>query len=125
MNNQYVCNNCGRNDLFSCVTIGFPKLESGMFGEMNNGKIFVVVNDLIVYQDGDFDNVSTFNNDELQCNGADISIIMLKKGVKLFNLFKGTNGMIIFDRSKLPKRMTVGEIEEALGYKIEIVGDTE
>lgn len=99
-----------------------PKLETGMFGEMNNGDIFVIVNDLIVYEDGDFDEVSMFDKDCLISMYTDTCITKLTNKAKSFNYYKCLkDDDFLFDRSKEAKRMTIAEIEEALGYKIEIV----
>lgn len=109
------------------VNMKLPKLENGMFGEMNDGSIFVVVNDLIVYQNGCFGELFDFNNDDLSVEYAeDWSIAKLTKKAKSFNHYKYLkDDDFLFDRSKLPKRMTIDEIEKALGYKIKIVGDKE
>ena len=100
----------------------FLRLENGMFGEMDNGEIFVIVNDLIVYQRGGFDELSDFDNDDLSYEPDEYcSIEKLTNKAKSFNQYKCLKyDDFLFDRTKL-KRMTVEEIEEALGYKIEIV----
>lgn len=105
----------------------YPELKSGMFGEMNNGDIFVIVNDLIVYQDGGYDEVPDFDNDDLSYErDEDWSIAKLTKKVVSFNQYKSLkDDDFLFDRSKEPQIMTIAEIEEALGFKIEIVGDKE
>ena len=99
-----------------------PKLKTGMFGEMNNGDIFVIVNDSIVYEDGGFDELSTFDNDCLMSEDTDVCITKLTNKPKSFTQYKLLkDDDFLFDRSKEPKRMTIAEIEEELGYKIEIV----
>lgn len=98
-----------------------PKLETGMFGEMNDGSVFVVVNDLIVYQNGGFDEVSNFDNDYFGVEDLNYYITKLAKNVGSFNHYKSLSNNFIFDRTKPTKKMTIDEIEEALGYKIEIV----
>lgn len=106
----------------------YPELKSGMFGEMNNGDIFVIANDLIVYQSGGYDELSDFDNDDLSYEPYEYcSIEKLTNKAKSFNGYKYLNDDddFLFDRSKEPQRMTIAEIEEALGFKIEIVGDKE
>lgn len=116
---EFICSEQGG------ITMKFPKLETGMFGEMNNGDIFVIVNNLIVYQGGSFDQVHYFDNDDLSCElDEDWSIAKLTNKAKSFTQYESLeDDDFLFDRSKEAKRMTIAEIEEELGFKIEIVGD--
>lgn len=37
-------------------------LKTGMFGVKTNGELFVVINETLVYQNGDFDQICEMNN---------------------------------------------------------------
>lgn len=45
-------------------------LKNGMFGRTREGKYFVLVNEWLVYQDGDYDHLDEFT-DDLCCEAAD------------------------------------------------------
>lgn len=105
-------------------------LKNGVFGKMDNGDRFVVVDDVIVYQDGGWDMVSNIKSD-LSYNFYKINYLI--KG-HYFNYIdavlkdpKGTD--IIYDRSgrygvtKTTVEMTIEEIEEKLGItNLKIIG---
>lgn len=101
--------------------MNYPKLETGMIGEMDNGKVFVVAGDKLIYQDGAYDLVKTFQKNY---KSDYHTIAFLTDKAYSFNHFSS-------DKDKLEnlvpqqkkKKMTIAEIEEQLGYKIEIVGD--
>ena len=86
-------------------------LKTGMFGVMSNGKRFVIVNDLIVYQDGGFDCVKELDKDlRFLCYRID----------KLFDVksFDQARAGIHLLYDRLAETiMTITEIEEKLGVK--------
>lgn len=97
-------------------------LKTGMFGVMSNGKRFVIVNDKLVYQEGGYDFIRSFDND--LCIEGHFEILFLVNAVSFRNLDeilrcrKEDDTFIIFDRTKKSETvMTIAEIEEKLGIK--------
>lgn len=87
-------------------------LKTGMFGVDNDGNYFIVVNNLIVYQNGGFDLLDYVEDD--------LTLSFRRRIMKLFNCgsFKqAKNDLdIIYDREKeIVNEMTISEIEKALG----------
>lgn len=100
------------------------KLETGMFGVMSDGDQFVVVNDKLVYRNGDWDYVSEAEGDRLFGYCVD----KVWTGLVSFNcVARASNGSLhdcetlVYERC-LPVKMTLSEIAKRLGIKnIEIV----
>lgn len=94
-------------------------LKTGMFGVMSNGKRFVIVNDLIVYQDGDFDCTETLK-DDLSFSHYCINELVYAQSFKQAQT-KTKNTFLLYDRlaekAKKETVMTIAEIEEKLGVK--------
>ena len=93
-------------------------VRTGMFGVMDNGFRFVIADDLIVYQNGEFDYFSDVTVD-LQLRFKKISQLY---DCQSFNqLDDGINGNskfpCIWDRDKRDIEMTISEIEKRLGIK--------
>lgn len=95
-------------------------LKTGVFGVMDNGDKFVVVNDYIVYMDGGFDIVSHCDGDMKYRNYAVEKLVNCNSFKQLDSAIKqmGDN-RIIYDRKKeeAQTEMTVAEIEAKLGIK--------
>lgn len=99
------------------------ELKSGMFGVMSDGAVFVLVNELIVYQDGEYDFIKTLTPD---WEFSERRIEKLYEGINSFGMLEvilDQNGKIpysnvkcIFDSSKFTE-MTIAEIEAKLGIK--------
>lgn len=90
----------------------YRDLETGMFGRMNDGEIFVVVRDKLILQGGDFVPISC----RLFCQDVP-RIAEVRTGIHCFNSYE--EGTVVYPAAK---HMTKEEIEKELGYKIEIVG---
>lgn len=94
-------------------------LRTGMFGVMSNGKRFVIVNDLIVYQDGGFDFTETLK-DDLSFDYYCINELVYAQSFKQAQR-KSENTILLYDRlAEMAKKetvMTIAEIEEKLGIK--------
>lgn len=94
-------------------------LKTGMFGVMSNGTRFVIVNDLIVYQDGDFDFIGTLK-DDLSFDHYCINELVYAQSFKQAQR-KTKNTILLYDRlAEMAKKetvMTIAEIEEKLGVK--------
>ena len=100
------------------------KLETGMFGVTSDGDQFVVVNDKIVYRDGNWDYVSTAEGDCLFGYYVDkvwtgiVSFDGVERALR-GNLYDDETP--VYDRCS-PIKMTLSEIAKRLGIKnIEIV----
>lgn len=101
------------------------KLENGMFGVMENQGNFVVVNDYIVYENGGWDEVNRFNNDDL--SGSFYRVNLLVTNCCCFSELRGyiTDEVntydieCVYDRSgkRTVVEMTIAEIEKKLGIK--------
>lgn len=94
-------------------------LQSGMFGETQDGAIFVVAGYMLVYQAGGFDYLEDLNEDLcFKFTDEDNWIARVVKDCHSFDLYKDGYGTELFSRLK---PMTLREIEEALGYRIKLV----
>jgi hypothetical protein len=84
-------------------------LKTGMFGRMSDGDIFVIVNDLIVYQTGYHDAVSRLS-DDMKLWGYDIDILV--EGVSFMNAKHNIENRkdIIWERNPPKKTPTMKEV---------------
>ena len=86
-------------------------LENGMFGVTSEGCFFVVVDGILVYQDGQYDELWMLH-DDLSFGEAKIMKLF---DCNCFNAAKNNEGCI-YDREKdTVHEMTISEIEKALG----------
>ena len=94
-------------------------LKTGMFGVMSNGKMFVIVNDLIVYQNGGFDFTETLK-DDLSLGHYCINELVYARSFNQAQR-KSENTILLYDRfAEMAKKetvMTIAEIEQKLGIK--------
>jgi len=58
-------------DVTPAKTGDMPELKTGVFGKTNEGDLFVVVGDLLVYKDGSWDNVADYTDPELNAQYDD------------------------------------------------------
>lgn len=100
-------------------------LKNGMFGRLSNGDYFVVVGNNLIYQSGEFERIEYFN-DNLRISYASITHVL--NAVSFVNartiVTKNLTDHIIWERSKTVK-LTLADIEEKLGYPVEIVDEEE
>lgn len=93
-------------------TNAMPKLETGMFGIEEDGDIFVVAGDLIVYQSGMYETVDYAEN-------PNHKITALYEAVS-FDMVKGGDAEVIWERKDTPatteedKDKRIKELEEIL-----------
>lgn len=94
--------------------------KTGVFGIMSDGDKFVVVNDIIVYSNGNFDQLGNMSED------GNYSFYKVEKLVKNCNSFQELDHLtekdIIFDRSKCVE-MTLAEVREKLNMPHLIIKD--
>lgn len=95
-------------------------LKTGMFGVMSSGKLFVIVNDLIVYESGGFD-LAKHLNDDLSFGCYHIDLLVEAQSFMQTRIFIKEKLCILYDRkaekAKIETVMTIAEIEEKLGVK--------
>ena len=97
-----------------------PKdLETGMIGVMSNGRCFIIVNDLIVYQDGGYDYVSYLNKYMKLSTGTYIEKVY--KDCNSFELAKNGYGTQVYP-VPLPK-LTLSQIKDMIGFDFELVNE--
>lgn len=101
-------------------------LTTGMFGVMSNGQSFVIVNDLIVYQEGGFDFTENLK-DDLSFNHYCINELVYAQSFRQAQM-KSENTILLYDRlAEMAKKetvMTIAEIEKKLGIKnLRIIGE--
>ena len=102
-------------------TMRKKNLRTGMFGVITTGEKFVVVNDLLVYEGGGFDWISSMDDDlSFSC----YSIDKLYQCDSFRQLDSAINNPILkskyeclFDRERCVTEMSISEIEERLGIK--------
>lgn len=115
------------------VTFTKSDLKTGMIAEYRNGDRRLVVGNALIDNKGDEANDLTdamYKNDltrSIDNNQLDISkvyeVIPIFHG-DLYGLFRYTDNLIlIWEREEPPKKMTVAEIEKALGHKVEVVAE--
>ena len=92
-------------------------LKTGMFGMMSDGKWFVIVNDLIVYEKGSFDKLRQLN-ENLSYGVYDIDILVNALSFDSAKCNAEDKINILYDRyAEKETVMTISEIEEKLGIK--------
>ena len=91
-------------------------LKTGMFGLMSNGNMFVIVGDLIVYQNGGYD--------EIECMKENLSfsfyrvtyLTTARSFAQLEMKIKEEKDNMLYGKSN-ETVMTIAEIEQKLGIK--------
>lgn len=91
-------------------------IRTGMFGIMDNGMKFVIVDDLVVYKSGEFDDALNLT-DDLKFHWKEIDKLFIN--CHSFNeleawLESNNEKNCVYNRYA-PIEMTIHEIEEALG----------
>lgn len=94
-------------------------LKTGVFGVMDNGDKFVVINGYIVYLDGGFDVVKSCDEDLNYSNYKIEKLVECHSFRQLQGAIDGGNYNIIYDRKtkNASVEMTIAEIEAKLGIK--------
>ena len=94
-------------------------LQSGMFGETNDGAIFVVAGDILVFEHGEYDFLNDLEEDlNFKTPDEVYRIDRVVKDCLSFDLYKKGYGTELFSRLK---PMTIQEVERELGYRIKLV----
>lgn len=94
-------------------------LKNGMFGITNVDEKFVIVDGLVVYEDGEYDEVKDLNDNlHFYCRSIDY----IFEGVRSFNMCDIDDEFehCVWCRNK-PVEMTLKDIEKKLGYKIRLI----
>ena len=92
-------------------------LKTGMFGVMSTGDWFVIVNGIIVYEHGGYDNLDSVNND-LFLPFYTIDILVKARSFTEARNQLRKNCDILYNRNEKKETvMTIAEIEKKLGVK--------
>lgn len=108
------------SEMFEPVKLSFKpdKFETGMFGEMNDGDRFVVVNDILVFKDGSYQPIADFDNN---LTSGHYKVMKVKTGCDSFMQYNDSKkGTVVYERQR-PKKLTHNEIENILGFDFEMV----
>lgn len=98
-------------------------LTNGVFGEMSNGKQFVVVGDHLVYKSGGYDKIEDMGKDlqlSFYCINYLVETVSFEGLVDRLACYKldksDPTGKVIYDRHRnTVVEMTIEEIEQKLG----------
>lgn len=104
-------------------------LQTGVFGEVSSGKIFVVVNDLLVYNTGSYGRISDL--DEALYFDKDVYVVKVVKDCNCFDMYidyyingKSKEGVIYYNgplemsEKSLRYAFTIDELKELYEMKI-------
>ena len=78
-------------------------LQTGVFGEISNGEVFVVIGNKLVYQNGEFDYINLLN-DKLQFKMSNRFIYRLVEGCDSFSQYKKNYSKPIFVKKAFTKK---------------------
>lgn len=101
-------------------------LKNGMIVELRNGFRGIVINDNLILGNKLYSELLDYNDDlsiKYNLNGNDLDIVKVYtvwSYMGFEDYLKDDNLELIWER-KEPKKMTVAQIEEELGYEIDIV----
>lgn len=95
-------------------------LKTGMFGRTNLNCWFVVVNDLLVYEDGDFDNISDMRDDLSFGGGYAIVYLVYAYSFEHARTIKSNSGRCVMSRSVPVVFKSKKLVELKLGYEFVI-----
>ena len=95
-----------------------------MVVEIRNGKRFLVLNDKLIGKDS-WINIE-YILDDLSHNSESLTIdkVYATSAYLIEEFFNDKYLTLLWERPKSAKKMTVEEIEKELGYKVEIVSDS-
>lgn len=92
-------------------------LKTRMFGKMSTGQLFVIVSDLIIYQNGGYDYIESCD-ENLSFSDYKIDILIDAKSFDIAKRYITEKMNILYDRyAEKETVMTIAEIEEKLGIK--------
>lgn len=103
-------------------------LKNGMIVELRNGFRGIVINDNLILGNKLYSELLNYNDDlsiKYNLNGNDLDIIKVYTAWSYMGFedyLKDDNLDIIWERQE-SKKMTLKQVEEALGYKIEIISN--
>lgn len=99
------------------------KLENRMIVETREGKRYMVVDNILVGKNG-YSNLNGYTGSLKHETFSDLDIMKVYTHQNIFKpAFEGVLG-VVWER-KEPKKLTVSEIEDLLGYPVEIVKESE
>lgn len=95
-------------------------LKTGMFGRTNDNDWFVVVNDLLVYENGSFDNLSDIHDDLTFESGYAIVYLVYACSFGHARTIKSNCGRCVMSRSVPVVFKSKKMVELELGYEFVI-----
>lgn len=111
-------------DELELVPFAKADLKDGMVVEIRNGKRFLVLNDKLIGKDSWIS--IEYILDDLSHNNESLIIdkVYATSAYLIEEFFNDKYLTLLWERPKSAKKMTVEEIEKELGYKVEIVSDS-
>ena len=114
-------------DELELVPFAKADLKDGMVVEIRNGKRFLVLNDKLIGKDSWIS--IEYILDDLSHNNESLTIdkvyaVYATSAYLIEEFFNDKYLTLLWERNKKKKKMTVEEIEKELGYKVEIVFDS-
>ena len=111
-------------DELELVPFAKADLKDGMVVEIRNGKRFLVLNDKFIGKDSWIS--IEYILDDLSHNNESLTIdkVYATSAYLIKEFFNDKYLTLLWERPKSAKKMTVEEIEKELGYKVEIVYDS-
>ena len=90
-------------------------LQTGIFGILNTGDKFVVVNDTLVFQDGHFGLLEHYDNRDMQHGSLCIESLYKARAFDAM-----TEDTQIWARDTV-RELTMDELEDILGYRVRLI----
>lgn len=108
------------------VKITINDLKTGMFGITNIGNKFMILNDVMVFQKGTWDDIHNWRNDFVHVDGGE-KIMEIYDGVNCFGILDSPereNFQVVYKREhNAPAKMTLSQVKERLGFNFQLVED--
>ena len=98
-------------------------LKTGMFGKTNDNDWFVVVNDLLVYENGGFDEISMLTEDLMFESGYGICFLVWSHSFHHARSISNKSSRCIMSRSIPVRFRNKRMVELELGYEFVIEED--
>lgn len=91
-------------------------LKNGIFGIMDTGDRFVIVDDEFVYESGEYD-LTSYCDKDLNLKYRSVEKLVIARSFKSLISHLDEERFIIYDRKREETCLTIKEIEEKLGVK--------
>lgn len=133
-NDYYDISIVNYEDLSFDTESDIPKLHSGMIVERRDKQLLFVAESydgkIFLMGDNSFDEICYYDDNLINTECEDFDIVAIYKPLKgfeqrTFNGFidKSKKGIKLIWKRKEPKKMTLAQISEALGYEVEVINN--